>query len=75
MSDQDVLTLLKFVPRYKEIDIYVETDVSLVEKHMLLVRVFQSSQGLVIEQIVEYYVVSSPVKKNKGKLFLLEWYN
>ena len=39
MSDQDVLTLLKFVPRYKEIDVYVESDVSLVEKHMMLVRV------------------------------------
>ena len=57
MSDQDVLTLLKFVPWYKEIDVYVETDVSLVEKHMLLVRGFQSSKCLVIEPIVEYYVV------------------
>ena len=34
MSDQDVKVLLNFVPRYKEIDVFVETDVSLVEKHL-----------------------------------------
>ncbi|GJS06808.1 hypothetical protein Tco_0363604 [Tanacetum coccineum] len=52
IADEDVVTLLKYVPRFKEIEVYVEVDVSLVEQHMLKVRSRQS-KGLVIEEIVK----------------------
>ena len=39
MSDQDVKLFSNFVPRYKEVDVFVETDVSLVEKNCLSIRV------------------------------------
>lgn len=70
MSNEDVLTLLKYVPTFKEIDVYVKADVSLVEKHMIEVRGIQS-KGVMIEEIVEENVVTEPIKKEK--LLLLEW--
>ena len=65
MSDHDVNILLKFLPIYKEIDVFEETYVSLVEKHLLLHMGCQASKGLVIEEIVEDDVVSAPVKRTK----------
>ncbi|GJR44468.1 hypothetical protein Tco_1312571 [Tanacetum coccineum] len=32
--DEDVLTLLKYVPKFREIEVYVKANVSLVEQHM-----------------------------------------
>nr|GEU37004.1 hypothetical protein [Tanacetum cinerariifolium] len=45
ISHQDVLSLLKYVPSYKEIDVYVE-------KHTMEV-VFDKGEGVVIEEIIE----------------------
>ncbi|GJZ15101.1 RNA-directed DNA polymerase, eukaryota [Tanacetum coccineum] len=35
MANEDVLTLLKCVPRFKEIKVYIKVDVSLVDQHMM----------------------------------------
>ncbi|GJX03983.1 hypothetical protein Tco_0189899 [Tanacetum coccineum] len=52
MSDEDVLSLLKYVPRHKEIEVYVEIDVSSVEKQMMEVRLGKGKDVL-IEEIVK----------------------
>ena len=76
MSDEEVKLLLNFVPRYKEIDVFVETDVSLVEKHLFEDTCWRpGSEGLVIPEIVQDDVVSAPHKNNKGKLLMLDWHN
>ncbi|GJW88208.1 RNA-directed DNA polymerase, eukaryota, partial [Tanacetum coccineum] len=52
MSDEDVLSLLWHVPRDKEIEVYVENGVSLVEKKMMEVSL-NKGKGVFIEEIVE----------------------
>ncbi|GJX02108.1 hypothetical protein Tco_0186021, partial [Tanacetum coccineum] len=52
MADEDVLTLLKFVPRFKGVKVYIEADVPLIEQDMMKVRSGQA-KGVVIEQIVK----------------------
>ncbi|GKB78126.1 hypothetical protein Tco_0945021 [Tanacetum coccineum] len=52
MSDKDVLSMLWHVPRDREIDVYVENDVSLVEKQMMEVSLAKG-KGVLIEEIVE----------------------
>nr|GEW17312.1 transposase, MuDR, MULE transposase domain protein [Tanacetum cinerariifolium] len=54
MADKDVVKLLQYVPRFKEVNVYVEEDVLVVEQHMIEVRFTnEHSKGLVIEEIVE----------------------
>ncbi|PWA40597.1 auxin efflux carrier family protein [Artemisia annua] len=54
MSDQDVKLLLNFVPRYKEVDVFVETDVSLVEKQLFEHTCWRkASKGIVIKEILQ----------------------
>nr|GEU71965.1 hypothetical protein [Tanacetum cinerariifolium] len=38
MADEDVMKLLECVPMFREVDAYVEEDVSVVEQHMIEVR-------------------------------------
>ncbi|GJR79990.1 hypothetical protein Tco_0150775 [Tanacetum coccineum] len=52
MADEDVLTLLKFVLRFKGVKVYIEADVPLIEQDMMKVRSGQA-KGVVIEQIVK----------------------
>nr|GFC22049.1 transposase, MuDR, MULE transposase domain protein [Tanacetum cinerariifolium] len=35
MANEDVMNLLEYVPRFKEVDIYVEENVLVVERHMM----------------------------------------
>nr|GEY60400.1 hypothetical protein [Tanacetum cinerariifolium] len=79
MCDQDLVSLLKYIPRYREIEVYIETGVSSVEIHMMNVRLSQG-KGVLIEKIVEdnlgetfagKEVATDTVKE--GKLLLLEW--
>ena len=66
-SDHDVKLLLDFVPRYNEIDVYVETKVSLVEKHLFEQTPWRSaSKGIVIEEILRDDVVTAPPMSSKG---------
>ncbi|GKA49555.1 hypothetical protein Tco_0742628 [Tanacetum coccineum] len=44
MCDQDVVSLLKYVPGYREIEVYVENGVSFVEMHMMEVRLSQDCE-------------------------------
>nr|GEV42785.1 hypothetical protein [Tanacetum cinerariifolium] len=57
MADVDVIKLLNYVPGCKEIEVYIKTDVSLVEQHLLELLVNSQSKsvgdGAVIEDIVE----------------------
>ncbi|GKB76468.1 hypothetical protein Tco_0943363, partial [Tanacetum coccineum] len=62
IGDEDVLTLLKHVPKFREIEVYVEVDVSLVKQHMRKVMSGKGKgvggkecegKGVVIEEIVE----------------------
>ncbi|GJX29458.1 hypothetical protein Tco_0237537 [Tanacetum coccineum] len=50
MSDEYVLSLLWHVPRDREIEVYIENDVSLVEKQMMEVRLAKGN-GVLIEEI------------------------
>nr|GEU49840.1 Gag-Pol polyprotein [Tanacetum cinerariifolium] len=52
LGDEDVLTLLKYVPKFREIEVYVESFVSLVEQHIREISTFKG-KGVVIEEIVE----------------------
>ncbi|GKG13445.1 hypothetical protein Tco_0350405, partial [Tanacetum coccineum] len=50
MFDEDVLSLLWHAPRDREIEVYVENGVSLVEKQMMEVRLAKGN-GVLIEEI------------------------
>ncbi|GJZ56692.1 hypothetical protein Tco_0862144 [Tanacetum coccineum] len=65
ISHKDMLSLLKYVPRYKEIKVYVE-------KHMMEV-VFGKGRGVVIEEIMENDEVNEASKTgNRGQSLLLD---
>ncbi|PWA77083.1 transposase, MuDR, MULE transposase domain protein [Artemisia annua] len=71
MSDQDVKLLLNCVPRYKAVDVFVETDVSLVEKQLFEHTCWRkASKGIVIQEIFQHDVVSAPNLNSKGKLLI-----
>ncbi|GJZ21004.1 hypothetical protein Tco_0558043 [Tanacetum coccineum] len=77
MANVDVIKLLNYVTRCKEIEVYIETDVSLVELHLVELVVSQShikgvGNGVVIEEIVEDNVVSSSGKESG--MLMLEWH-
>ncbi|GJS37957.1 hypothetical protein Tco_0536339 [Tanacetum coccineum] len=68
MSNEEVLTLLKYVPRFKEIKVYVKAGVSLVEQHAMEVRSGHTN-SVVIEEMVEYDWVN---EVGKEEIFLLD---
>ncbi|GJS03093.1 hypothetical protein Tco_0319601 [Tanacetum coccineum] len=53
MSNKDVVSLLKYVPRDREIEVYVDNDVSLVEKRMTEVSLGKGNGILIEEDDVE----------------------
>ncbi|GJT66933.1 hypothetical protein Tco_1018413 [Tanacetum coccineum] len=76
MSDEDVIRFLEYVPRFREVEVYTETGVSLVERHMME-RMKSKGKSVVI--IVDHHVNNVVGKEfdaeseNGGKLSLLEW--
>nr|GEY05729.1 zinc finger, CCHC-type [Tanacetum cinerariifolium] len=52
MSDKDVIRFLKYVPRFREVEVYTETRVSLVERHMME-RMEIMGKGVLIEEIMD----------------------
>ncbi|GKC40735.1 hypothetical protein Tco_1053119, partial [Tanacetum coccineum] len=52
MSNEDVHSLLNYVPRHREIEVYVEIGVSSVEKQMMEVRLGKG-KGVLIEEIAK----------------------
>ncbi|GJT79994.1 hypothetical protein Tco_1054336 [Tanacetum coccineum] len=78
MYDQDVVNSLKYVPRYREIEVYTENGVSSIERHMMEARLGQG-RGVAIDEIVEDNVVETAARKEvitnsvkAGKLLFLE---
>ena len=68
MSVEDVVQMFKYVPRFKEIEVYIEEGISSVEEYSLYMR-NSRGKGVVIEDIEDGDVV-----KQDGELFLLEWH-
>ncbi|GJX74979.1 hypothetical protein Tco_0313574 [Tanacetum coccineum] len=71
MSKENLVNVLKYVPRYKEIEVDIKNGVSSIESHMMEARLSQG-KGMVIEEILEHNVVETVAGK-EGKLLLLEW--
>ncbi|GKC92467.1 hypothetical protein Tco_1157909 [Tanacetum coccineum] len=71
MSKENLVNVLKYVPRYKEIEVDIKNGVSSIESHMIEARLSQG-KGMVIEEILEHNVVETVAGK-EGKLLLLEW--
>ncbi|GJW23838.1 hypothetical protein Tco_0037649 [Tanacetum coccineum] len=78
MSDEYVIRFLEYVPRFREVEVYTETGVSLVERHTME-RMTSKGKSVVIEEIVDHDVNNVVGKEfdgeneNGGKLPLLEW--
>ncbi|GJZ70678.1 hypothetical protein Tco_0634529 [Tanacetum coccineum] len=62
MSDEDVIRLLKYVPRLRELDVHIEIGVSLVERHMME-RMMSKGNGVVIEEIIEVHDLNDAIRK------------
>ncbi|GKE70890.1 hypothetical protein Tco_1528962, partial [Tanacetum coccineum] len=67
MSDEYVLSLLWHVPRDREIEVYIENDVSLVEKQMMEVSLAKG-KGVLIEEIVEDSDVENKNEASTSKI-------
>ncbi|PWA79711.1 hypothetical protein CTI12_AA202720 [Artemisia annua] len=78
-SDEDVKTLMEYVPFFTQFELYIETDVSIVECEMMD-RMMTKGKGVVKEEIVDDDVNEATGKGvdgetgNNGKLLLLEWH-
>jgi hypothetical protein len=78
-SDEDVKTLVEYVPIFTQLELYIETGVSIVECEMME-RMMTKGKGVVIEEIVDDDVNDAARKDvdgetgNSGKLLLLEWH-
>ena len=71
MSVEDVVQMFKYVPRFKEIEVYIEEGISSVEDYLLYMRNSRGN-GVVIENIEDANVVKESEKA--GELCLLEWH-
>ncbi|GJZ65301.1 hypothetical protein Tco_0621997, partial [Tanacetum coccineum] len=71
MSEEDMIIFLKYVPRFREVKVYIETNVSFVERHMME----QMTSTKLIKEIMDYDVNDTVGKKfdadsgNSGKLY------
>ncbi|PWA65324.1 hypothetical protein CTI12_AA325110 [Artemisia annua] len=78
-SDEDVKTLVEYVPFFTQLELYIETGVSIVECEMMD-RMMTKGKGVVKEEIVDDDVNEAAGKGvdgetgNSGKLLLLEWH-
>ncbi|GJS60387.1 hypothetical protein Tco_0655171 [Tanacetum coccineum] len=59
MSEEDMIIFLKYVPRFREVEVYIETNVSLVERHMIE----QMTSTKLIKEIMDYDVNDTVGKK------------
>ncbi|GJR07612.1 RNA-directed DNA polymerase, eukaryota, reverse transcriptase zinc-binding domain protein [Tanacetum coccineum] len=50
---EDVSRFLEYVPRFREVEVYIETTVSMVERHMMK-RMTSNGKGVMIEEIVDH---------------------
>ncbi|GJY66089.1 hypothetical protein Tco_0468327 [Tanacetum coccineum] len=79
MSGEDVIIFLKYVPRFREVDVYIKTGVAFVERHMPE-RMASKGKGVLIEENVDHDVNDVVGKefdgdtKNSGKLPLLTFH-
>ncbi|GJW93213.1 hypothetical protein Tco_0172885 [Tanacetum coccineum] len=64
MGDEDVLTLFKYVPKFREIKVYMEESMSLVEEHWTNVM-NGKGKGVVIEEILEDDVLDEQHKREE----------
>nr|GEW25081.1 integrase, catalytic region, zinc finger, CCHC-type, peptidase aspartic, catalytic [Tanacetum cinerariifolium] len=75
MYDEDVIRFLKYVHRFRELEMYIETDVLLVKRHMME-GMLSKSKGAMIEEIVEYHDVNDAVGKqfdNESRNYEIEF--
>ncbi|PWA66746.1 hypothetical protein CTI12_AA324910 [Artemisia annua] len=78
-SEEDVRRLVEYVPIFTQLELYIETGVSVVECEMME-RMMSKGKGVVIEEIVDHDVNDDVGKdvdgetRNTGKLLLLEWH-
>jgi hypothetical protein len=64
MSDKDAIRLMEFVPRFRELELYIKTGVSLVECHMME-RMMSNVNDVIRKDL-------NSESGNSGKLSLLE---
>nr|GEX97848.1 hypothetical protein [Tanacetum cinerariifolium] len=55
ISEEDLIILLEYVLRFRKVEVYIETGVSLVEKHMME-RMRSKGKAVLIEEIMDDYV-------------------
>ncbi|GJT13752.1 hypothetical protein Tco_0860794 [Tanacetum coccineum] len=73
MSKEDVIGYLEVVPRSREVEVYIKTGVSLVERH-IMERMKSKGKDVLIEEIVDHDVNDAVGKEfdtnggNNGKL-------
>ncbi|PWA91638.1 hypothetical protein CTI12_AA023690 [Artemisia annua] len=78
-SEEDVRRLVEYVPIFTQLELYIETGVSVVECEMME-QMIRKGKGVVIEEIVDHDVNDDIGKDvdgetgNTGKLLLLEWH-
>ncbi|PWA85111.1 hypothetical protein CTI12_AA153160 [Artemisia annua] len=78
-SEEDVRRLVEYVLIFTQLELYIETGVSVVECEMME-RMMSKGKGVVIEEIVDHDVNDDVGKDvdgetgNTGKLLLLEWH-
>ncbi|PWA49281.1 hypothetical protein CTI12_AA481420 [Artemisia annua] len=78
-SEEDVRRLVEYVPISTQLELYIETGVSVVECEMME-RMMTKGKGVVIEEIVDHDVNDAVGKDvdgetgDTGKLLLLEWH-
>ncbi|GJX55566.1 hypothetical protein Tco_0285463 [Tanacetum coccineum] len=76
MSEEDMILFLEYVPRFREVEVYIETNVSLVERHMME----QMTSTKLIKEIVDDDVNDTVGKEfdadsgNSGKLSLVTFH-
>ncbi|GJS26906.1 hypothetical protein Tco_0487526 [Tanacetum coccineum] len=67
MAHEDVVKLLQYVPRFREVDVYVEEDVLVVRQHIIEVRFrIEHLKGLVIKEIVQEVGLNEDAKEDLG---------
>ncbi|PWA56307.1 hypothetical protein CTI12_AA421490 [Artemisia annua] len=78
-SKEDMRRLVEYVPIFTQLELYIETGVSVVECEMME-RMMSKGKGVVIEEIVDHDVNDDVGKdvdgetRTTGKLLLLEWH-
>nr|GEV16201.1 hypothetical protein [Tanacetum cinerariifolium] len=78
MSEEDVIKFLKYVPRLREVEVYIETNFSFVDKH-LMKRMTSKGKAVLIEEIVDHDVndvVENELdadSRNSGKIPLVKF--